>query len=303
MKHFYLIKNPEKDGVSQLAEEIRLYIEKRGGICLIQEPAGFCGENRKKRCTEPEGGNDGGQQIHFQYTDACQVPKETECVITLGGDGTLIQGARDLAGRRIPMVGVNLGHLGYLTQIGCREDVEELLEGLLTDQYQLEQRMMLKGSIFREGEPMKEDLALNEIVITRRDNLRVLKFRIYVNGEYLSEYRADGMIVATPTGSTAYNLSAGGPIVEPNARMVILTPICPHALNGRSIVLSAEDRIEIEALGNDDLGQVAVFDGDTTIRMMVGDRILIERSQVETILVKLKNISFLDNLRSKLAGI
>ena len=111
------------------------------------------------------------------------------------------------------------------------------------------------------------------------------------------------MIVATPTGSTAYNLSAGGPIVEPNARMVILTPICPHALNGRSIVLSAEDRIEIEALGNDDLGQVAVFDGDTTISMMVGDRILIERSQVETILVKLKNISFLDNLRSKLAGI
>ena len=303
MKHFYLIKNPEKDGVSQLAEEIRLYIEKRGGICLIQEPAGFGGQNRKKRCTEPEGGNDSGQQIHFQYTDACQVPKETECVITLGGDGTLIQGARDLAGRRIPMVGVNLGHLGYLTQIGSREDMEELLEGLLTDQYQLERRMMLKGSIFREGEPMKEDLALNEIVITRRDNLRVLKFRIYVNGEYLSEYRADGMIVATPTGSTAYNLSAGGPIVEPNARMVILTPICPQALNGRSIVLSAEDRIEIEALGNDDLGQVAVFDGDTTIRMMVGDRILIERSQVETILVKLKNISFLDNLRSKLAGI
>ncbi len=129
----------------------------------------------------------------------------------------------------------------------------------------------------------------------------MLRFRIYVNGEYLSEYKADGMIAATPTGSTAYNLSAGGPIVAPGARMTILTPICPHALNGRSIVLPAEDRIEIEAMGNDDSGQVAVFDGDITFSMRVGDRIRIERSDVETILVKLKNISFLDNLRNKLA--
>lgn len=163
--------------------------------------------------------------------------------------------------------------------------------------------MMLKGNIFHDGALAKEDLALNEIVITRRENLRVLKFRIYVNGEYLSQYRADGMIAATPTGSTAYNLSAGGPIVEPNAQMMILTPICPHDLNGRSIVLSAQDVVEIEVLGNDDAGQVAVFDGDTTIYMKVGDRLRVERSEVETVLIKLKNISFLDNLRSKLAGI
>ena len=286
MRHFYLIKNPEKDGVDQVAEEIRRYIEDRGGSCRIQRPGqGFCR----------------GGEKHFQYTDACQVPGDTECVITLGGDGTLIQAARDLAGRQIPMAGVNLGHLGYLTQIGSKEGVEELLEALLSGQYQLEKRMMLKGSIFHKGQAVKEDLALNEIVITRRENLRVLKFRIYVNGEYLSEYKADGMIAATPTGSTAYNLSAGGPIVAPQAQMTILTPICPHAFNGRSIVLPADDRIEMEALGNDDSGQVAVFDGDITCHMMVGDQIRIERSQVETVLVKLKNISFLDNLRSKLA--
>lgn len=286
MKHFYLIKNPEKDGVDQVAEEIRRYIEGRGGTCRIQQPGQSLSRNPKKS---------------YQYTDACQVPEETECVITLGGDGTLIQAARDLAGRQIPMAGVNLGHLGYLTQIGSREDVEELLEALVSGQYQLESRMMLKGTVFHKGQPVKEDLALNEIVITRRENLRVLKFRIYVNGEYLSEYKADGMIAATPTGSTAYNLSAGGPIVAPGAQMTILTPICPHAFNGRSIVLPAQDQIQIEALGNDDSGQVAVFDGDITCHMMVGDRILIERSEVETVLVKLKNISFLDNLRSKLA--
>ncbi len=286
MKYFYLIKNPEKDGVDEVGEAIRRYIEGRGGFCRIQRPE----ESLSRRSWK-----------HFQYTDACQVPGNTECVITLGGDGTLIQAARDLAGRRIPMVGVNLGHLGYLTQIGKREDVERLLEALFAGQYHLESRMMLEGSIVHDGRETEDDVALNEIVITRRETLRVLKFRIYVNGEYLSEYKADGMIVATPTGSTAYNLSAGGPIVAPGAQMTILTPICPHAFNGRSIVLPAGDQIEIEALGNDDSGQVAVFDGDMTFDMMVGDRIRIRRSQMETVLVKFSNSSFLDNLRSKLA--
>jgi len=298
MKHFYLIKNPEKEGAEEVAEEISTYIKKYGGTCHIRRGNRVTLASQNSYTLDQK-----EQQRQFQYTNACEVPEDTECVITLGGDGTLIQAARDLAGRRIPMVGVNLGHLGYLTQIGCREDVKELLDAIVADQYQLERRMMLKGSIFHEGRFEKTDIALNEIVITRRETLRVLKFRIYVNGEYLSEYKADGMIAATPTGSTAYNLSAGGPIVEPNAQMTILTPICPHALNGRSIVLSAEDQIEIEALGNDDQGQVAVFDGDTTIHMMVGDRICIERSNIETILVKLKHISFLDNLRNKLAGI
>ena len=132
MRQFYLIKNPEKPGVDQAAEDICRHIEERGGSCRIQEP----GEKLYR-----------GGQNHFQYTDACQVPDSTQCVITLGGDGTLIQAARDLAGRHIPMVGVNLGHVGYLTQIGKKENIEELLEALLTDQYQLEHRMMLKGSI------------------------------------------------------------------------------------------------------------------------------------------------------------
>lgn len=286
MKYFYLIKNPEKDGAGRVGEEIRRYIEDRGGVCRIQEPGEEVSRESRK---------------NFQYTDACRVPEDTECVITLGGDGTLIQAARDLAGRRIPMAGVNLGHLGYLTQVGDREEVEPLLDALLAGRYQLEPRMMLQGSIVHGGQEIKQDVALNEIVITRRETLRVLKLRIYVNGEYLSEYKADGMIVATPTGSTAYNLSAGGPIVAPGARMTILTPICPHALNGRSIVLPADDRIEIEALGNDDLGQVAVFDGDIAFDMMVGDRIRIEPSRTETVLVKFNNSSFLDNLRSKLA--
>lgn len=305
MRHFYLILNPMKDGVSQTAAQIQGYLEERGCVCLIQGQTGSGGESQSQgqASTQQLADIEGKTSVGYRYTDACQVPKDTECVITLGGDGTLIQAARDLAGRRIPMLGVNLGNLGYLTQVGRQEEMTGILDDLIADQYQLEKRMMLKGSVVRDGAVLKEDLALNEVVIARREMLRLLKMKIFVNGEALNQYQADGMIVATPTGSTAYNLSAGGPIVEPTARMTILTPICSHALNGRSIVLSSEDQIEIEVLGNEEDGQSAVFDGDTFIHLKVGDRLRIERSEVETVLVKLKAISFLDNLRSKLAGI
>ena len=163
--------------------------------------------------------------------------------------------------------------------------------------------MMLKGTVIRSGTVIREEIALNEVVIARREMLRLLKLMVCVNGAPLNQYQADGIIVATPTGSTAYNLSAGGPIVEPTAQMTILTPLCSHALNGRSIVLSAEAQLEIEVQGDDDEGQAAVFDGDTSVNLKVGDRLKIERSEIETVLVKLREISFLDNLRNKLSGI
>lgn len=323
MERFYLILNPQKAGAVEMAGKIRDYLHGCGCRCLIQggeerqeetcartEPVGQSEAGMKRDMAEPGrqeetvGRWEGfGRKEGYRYTDACQVPEDTHCVITLGGDGTLIQAARDLAGRRIPMLGVNLGNLGYLTQVGRQEEMAGLLDDLIGDQYRLERRMMLKGTVLRQGTVIKEDLALNEVVIARREMLRLLKLRVYVNGEALHQYQADGMIVATPTGSTAYNLSAGGPIVEPTASMTILTPICSHALNGRSIVLSAEDRIEIEVLGHAEEGQAAVFDGDTFVHLKVGDRLRIERSETETILVKLRAVSFLDNLRSKLAGI
>lgn len=285
MKNFYLIVNPEKEGAHHMAEAICEYLTKKGCHCHIQD-------QNQKECMESH-----------KYTDVRWVPEDAQCVITLGGDGTLIHAARDLAGRKIPIIGVNLGTLGYLTQISRREDVNRMLDELISDQYRVEHRMMLSGTVLRDGKTVYTDLALNEIVVSRRELLKVLKFRIYVNGDYLSEYTADGMIVATPTGSTAYNLSAGGPIVEPGAKMTILTPICPHALTGRSIVLSADDRIEIEITGISGRGQVAAYDGEATVEMEVGDRILIEKSETETVLIKLENVSFLDNLRKKMAGI
>lgn len=285
MKQFYLIINPDKEQAEEVAKSICQYLESKGCHCAVQ------GENPAE-----------GPRL-YKYTDASQIPKQTECIITLGGDGTLIQAARDLAGREIPIIGVNLGTLGYLTQISRQEDITKMLDDLIHDQYQVEKRMMLKGVIYRNGEKIYEGQALNEIVLTRREMLRVLKFRIYVNEEYLNEYTADGMIIATPTGSTAYNLSAGGPIVEPAARMTVLTPICPHALNMRSIVFPAEDRVEIEITGRYEGNQAAAYDGDAVVELKTGDRIQIEEAKTVTRLIKLRHISFLDNLREKMTGV
>ena len=207
-----------------------------------------------------------------RYTDGRKVPQETECVIVLGGDGTLIQASRDLAGRNLPLFGVNMGHLGYLTQICCERDILTAMDDLLADRYRLEHRMMLQGRVISDGRTVAEDIALNDIILGRM-GLHTLKYDLYVNGEFFNEYRAAGMILGTPTGSTAYNLSAGGPIAAPESDLIIMTPICPHTLNSRSIVLSSENRIMLKVTGGEDREQFLSFDGDTVVKLRRGDRI------------------------------
>ncbi|MDE6829039.1 MAG: NAD(+)/NADH kinase, partial [Lachnospiraceae bacterium] len=165
----------------------------------------------------------------------------------------------------------------------------------------LEKRMMLKG-FFRDG---KADVSLNDIVVSRKGELHIIHFRLYVNGELLNDYEADGVVLSTPTGSTAYNLSAGGPIVEPTASLIVVTPICSHALNSRSIVLSSEDEIEIEiGLGrNGSREEVYVtFDGADTVTLRTGDRVTVKKSEASTIFMKLSKVSFLETLRRKMKG-
>ena len=144
-----------------------------------------------------------------------------------------------------------------------------------------------------------KDVALNEIALIRKSVLKALRFQVYVNGEYLSRYSADGIILSTPTGSTAYNMSAGGPLVAPGARMMIMTPICSHELNARSIVLEPEDEVRIEVYGD---GQVAAFDGDTFVELGEGDQLVIRRSAIVTPMIRLKQISFMQNLSNHMSG-
>ncbi len=206
------------------------------------------------------------------------------------------------------MIGVNMGTLGYLTQVAHGEAVQPMLDALLEDNFRLERRMMLEGAVTkgRKADSKKEEkggIALNDIVLTRKDVMQVLKFQVYVNGEFLTEYTADGMIVATPTGSTAYNLSAGGPIVRPGAKLIVLTPVCPHSINSRSIILSHKDRVGIRVLENVGQKQMAVFDGDQVVNLDDTEVLEIRESESFTTLIQLKDVPFLVNIREKLTRV
>ena len=246
----------------------------------------------------------GGDSIlNLGYLEISKIPDDIDCIITLGGDGTLIRVARDTSYLNIPLIGVNLGHLGYLTSLGSEGGIEDIVDKLLADEYSIENRMMIDAYVKRSGAASKVHQALNEVVIAGNTCSKFIRCRVYVNKELLNEYCADGIIVATPTGSTAYNLSAGGPIVEPGARMFIITAICPHALNQRSIVLAPESNIEIEITKENKQEVFAVFDGDMQKGLGYKSRLIIKESDTITKLIKLKGGTFLDNLRTKMSRI
>ena len=282
MKYFYMIVNHSKKKAEYGAELIRDYLEGRGCECVVWDAS----DTDACRSRRPQ----------FRYTDREAVPGWIECAIVLGGDGTLIQAARDLAGSNIPLLGVNMGTLGYLAQIGREEDILPALDELIADHYGLEQRIMLKGTVISDGRVIAEDIALNDIVLSRM-GLNMLRFNLSIDGEFLNDYSADGIIAATPTGSTAYNLSAGGPIAVPDSEMILLTPICPHTLNSRSVV------IELEITGRGETGKFLSFDGDTQVNLKNGDLVRIERSETVTTLIRLKKVSFLENLRDRMKQI
>ena len=284
MEHFYIIANSEKPESVTLRDKIVGYLNRRGKTCSYQENA------------QPS------ENHAYSFTDPARVPEDIDAVLVLGGDGTVIQAARDLARRDVPFLGINVGTLGYLTEVEASE-YGQALDTLIRGEYYLEKRMMLCGEVFTEEGKTYAGKALNDIVISRQGVLRVVNFQIFVNGRYLNSYNADGMIISTPTGSTGYNLSAGGPIVEPGAEMLLITPICPHTLNARSIVLSGHDQVEIVIGPGRKMEKdraVATFDGDTEIGLVSGERVKIRRSIHARKLIKLNDQSFLEVLSRKL---
>ena len=231
-----------------------------------------------------------------------ETEEDVECMLVLGGDGTMLQAADGMAGKNIPMIGVNLGTLGFLSEVEL-DNLEEALEQLICDEYSFDERIMLQGHI--EGRDSVKELspALNDISITRCGSLQIISLKISVNGQFLCRWNADGIIISTPTGSTGYNMSAGGPIVEPGANLIVLTPICAHTLNARSIVLKAEDcvEIEIDSGHNGTILQVeANSDGNERISMKTGDKIIISKAKNTTKIIKLSKVSFLEILHKKM---
>lgn len=233
------------------------------------------------------------------------LPLDVDCIIVLGGDGTLLRAVRALSDQCIPFLGVNLGSLGYLAEIETMH-ITNALEKVLKGEFYLEERMMLGGSVIKDGKTVEHQQALNDICVTRTGHMRIIKYDVFVNGMFLSSYHADGVIIATPTGSTGYNLSAGGPIVEPAAKLILLSPICPHTLNARSIILSAEDTVEIVITNGKDGGMQEAevsFDGEKQVGLCTGDRIVVSRSQQVTEIMKLSKVSFLETLHRKMGEV
>ncbi len=282
MKHFLIVTNKLKDPQFVWTERIRGYLERFGCTCSV-----YAGEISKETWR----------------TILRERKERADAILVLGGDGTMINTARDTADGRIPVLGIRLGTLGYLTEVECG-NLEPALNRLLEGAYAVEERMMLSGQVIRAGNLLADARALNDIAITRNGRLQMLYFMIHVNGILLREYYADGIILATPTGSTGYNMSAGGPIVEPGARLILLTPICAHTLQTRSVILRPEDEIVIrirEREGRENQPVEVCFDGGQNLALLPGDEVRITKSEKSASLIRLSEASFLDVLHQKLS--
>ena len=197
-------------------------------------------------------------------------------------------------------MGVNLGQLGFLTDLEM-PDLFPCLEKLVENDYEVESRMMLEAQVLRKGSPVKSMVAFNDVVIGKGPISRIIRLETYVGSDYLATYRADGIIVASPTGSTAYSLSAGGPIVNPELEVMIVTPICPHTLHARPIILS--DKQEIRVIMRTDTSEVMLtIDGQVGLPLQKNDSVVVRKADVYTRLVKVKNRSFSEVLRLKFRG-
>lgn len=227
---------------------------------------------------------------------------DVECLLVLGGDGTLIQTARDFVEKDIPLIGINLGTLGFLTSVE-KEDITSCLDALIADDYVIEKRMMIEGKVYHEGKLIKQSVALNDIIVTRAGFSRIVEVKLFINGMLVDIYSGDGIIISTPTGSTGYNLSAGGPVVFPETELMLATPICSHSLSARSIVVSARDEIVIE-MGFRKKTQkeeaIVTYDGQTSIELCPFDRIEIKKADVTVRTIKVNQRSFYEILRSKI---
>ena len=215
----------------------------------------------------------------------------------VGGDGTMLHAARDIDGASTPLLGINIGGLGFLTAVSSR-NLGRALDHLWRGEFEFESRALIEASGRCNGKHVRES-ALNDIVISRGELSRLISLEVSVNGELITRYRCDGLIVSSPTGSTAYSLAAGGAIVLPSSEVFALTPICPHALSNRSIILPLDSTIRVRSL-NPAPSTIMSVDGEVFAELDAGDEVTVRRSRSVIRLVHLPNSSFLEALRQKL---
>ena len=277
MNNFLIIANKQKDINLEITEQIKHHITRMGAVCNVYD------------------------QYNRNVT-SIDIPEGTQCILVIGGDGTILAAARMLVGNTIPLLGINLGTLGFLADVNLA-DLSKTLDLLLKDQYQVENRIMLTAEVYKQGEKAATYIALNDFNINRCGASRVIGLKVGINGSTIDCYRADGVIVCTPTGSTGYNLSAGGPIINPTCKNFVITPICPHSLTARSIVLAKEDAVTVEVeqiRSNIKEEAIISFDGREGLSIVPGDQVKIYKSQEVTPFIKATEVSFVQILKEKL---
>ena len=277
MNNFFFIVNKQKDINLEITEQIRHHISRLGAVCNIYDQ-------------------------YDRDVSSIDIPEGTQCILVIGGDGTILAAARMLVGSNIPLLGINLGTLGFLADVNLA-DLSKTLDLLLQDQYQVENRIMLTAEVYKQGEKAATYIALNDFNINRFGASRVIGLKVDINGSVIDRYRADGVIVCTPTGSTGYNLSAGGPIINPTCKNFVITPICPHSLTARSIVLAKEDvvTVEVEQIRSNIKEEAIIsFDGREGLSLFPGDQVKIYKSQEVTPFIKATEVSFVQILKEKL---
>lgn len=278
-----LIPNLQKPLAVAACRELVSWLELKGiRVCLTTEVAAYL------------------QRTEFAVDDVTMA-ETCKLIVVLGGDGTLLSVVRRQALRGLPILGINLGKLGFLTEIEL-ENMHAGMERVLRGDYSVQERMMLQVRVLRKGQVVNDLHALNEVVVSKGAFSRMLELSIAIDGQYIDPLPADGCIVATPTGSTAYSLSAGGPIVDPDISVLLLTPICPHSLHSRPMVISPHSKLSITVNAqHDDI--LLTIDGQESFPLQLEDQVVVSRAHDVARLVRLSTHGFYDVLRQKLGGI
>lgn len=275
-----ILANPHKPGSIPTLRVLRNTLHDHGIRCVLEEQtAAMAGE--------PDG------------VPAASFSELVDIAAVIGGDGTMLHAVSQIGDFEKPVAGINVGTLGFLTS--CKDDELGLFAAALAEgRYSTSSRTMLEATVHRSGKPDATFVALNEVTLARGETGRLVSLTARVNGEPLNEYRADGLIVATPTGSTAYSLSAGGPLIAPGAGVFLITPICPHSLSQRALVLADSCKVELSSEDSECGPMLFTVDGRDSVRIGLGDHIEIRKSPRSFHLLRLEGSSFYDALRQKL---
>jgi NAD+ kinase len=276
-----IISRPRREDIARVVPPLVEWLRAHGAEVVCDSETGGCigalvGQTRERK----------------------ELPEQSDLLIVLGGDGTLLSAARLAADRKVPILAVNLGGLGFLTTVS-QDELYLILDEIFSNKHRVSERVMLEAEIVRGGSVVRRQIALNDAVLNKAALARIMDLELHVDGEYVTTYKADGLILSTPTGSTAYSLAAGGPIVYPIVEAFVVTPICPHTLTNRPLVIPDSAVVEIDFQAGDD----AVFltlDGQIGIELVRGDRIVVRKAAEKLRLVRPAKKTYFQILRNKL---